>query len=79
MARIEVLGLDTDRELIRSLAKRLAEDGPDAPGIRAAVHRSISGEQPTKGGIFKALRLSPLVGADLNLSRVVTPSRKVDL
>ncbi len=27
MARFEVLGRDADRDLIRSLAKRLAEDG----------------------------------------------------
>jgi hypothetical protein len=30
MARFEVLGRDADRDLIRSLARRLAEDGPDA-------------------------------------------------
>ena len=29
IARFEVLGLDADRELIRSLARRLAGDGPD--------------------------------------------------
>jgi len=29
MARFEVLGLDGDRDLIRSLAKRLASDDPD--------------------------------------------------
>lgn len=34
MARFEVLGLDSDRELIRSLARRLAEDGPDAAAAR---------------------------------------------
>ena len=28
MARFEVIERDADRELIRSLAKRLAEDGP---------------------------------------------------
>jgi hypothetical protein len=28
MARFEVLGLSTDRELIRSLARRLAENSP---------------------------------------------------
>jgi hypothetical protein len=33
MARFEVLGLDSDRDLIRSLAKRLAEDDPDAVQI----------------------------------------------
>ena len=30
MARFEVLGLDVDRELIRSLARRLAEGDKDA-------------------------------------------------
>jgi hypothetical protein len=79
MARFEVLGLDTDRELIRSLARRLADNGPDATRIRASMHRSITAEPRKKGGIFAALRRSPLVGADLNLSRPVTGGRKVDL
>src|SRR5690242_10550450 len=62
MARFEVLGRDSDRELIRSLAKRLAGDGPDSERIRATVRRTISGEQSKRGGILKALRRSPLVG-----------------
>lgn len=33
MARFEVLGLDGDRDLIRSLAKRLAGEGPDSEPI----------------------------------------------
>jgi hypothetical protein len=48
MARFEVLGLDTDRDLIRSLAKRLAEGGPDAAQIRAAVSQIIAGETPRR-------------------------------
>jgi hypothetical protein len=79
MARFEVLGLDVDRELIRSLARRLADNGPDSARIRAAVHRAVSGEPPRKGGILNALRRSPLVGADLNLKRPVMAGRKVDL
>ena len=79
MARFEVLGLDADRELIRSLAKRLADNGPDSARIRAAVRLTVSGEPPKKGGILKALRRSPLVGADLNLKRPVVAGRKVDL
>ena len=78
MARFEVLGRDTDRELIRSLAKRLA-DGLDSVRIRATVRRTISGEPPHKGGILNALRRSPLVGADLDLKRPATAGRKVDL
>src|SRR5438105_2485166 len=79
MARFEVLGLGADRELIRSLAKRLADDSPDSARIRAAVRRTISGEPPNKGGILNALRRSPLVGAELNLHRPVGVDRKVDL
>ena len=30
IARFEVLGLESDRHLIRSLAKRLAQNDPDA-------------------------------------------------
>jgi hypothetical protein len=79
MARFEVLGLDADRDLIRSLAKRLAENDPDAVRIRAAVSQTIAGEPPGKGGILAALRRSPLVGADLDLARSRDTGRKVDL
>jgi hypothetical protein len=79
MARFEVLGLDADRDLIRSLAKRLAENDRDAVRIRRAVSRTIGGEPPKKGGILAALRRSPLVGADLDLVRLHETGRKVDL
>ena len=79
MARFEVLGLDADRDLIRSLARKLADAGPEAAQIRATVSRSISGEPPRKGGILSALRRSPLVGADLDLRRPLTAARRVDL
>src|SRR5271154_3265092 len=79
MARFEVLGLDGDRDLIRSLATRLAGHGPAPAQIRAAIRRTIAGDPPKKGGILDALRRSPLVGADLDLKRPVTAARKVDL
>jgi hypothetical protein len=79
MARFEVLGLDGDRDLIRSLARRLAEDGPDASRLRAAVSQTMSGEPPRKGGILDALRRSPLVGADIAPARPRETGRKVDL
>lgn len=78
VARFEVLGLDADRELIRSLAKRLAQDDPEANRIRSQVIRTFS-ETPQKGGILAALRRSPLVGADLKMERPVDPGRKIDL
>lgn len=79
MARFEVLGLDAGRELIRSLAKRLACDDPDSVRIRAIVRSALSEEQSRTGGILDALRRSPLVGADVDLSRPCTPGRRVDL
>jgi len=79
MARFEVLGIDGDRDLIRSLARRLAGGDPDSARIRATVRSTISGEPSKKGGILDALRRSPLVGADLDLKRPATLDRKVDL
>jgi hypothetical protein len=79
LARFEVLGLSTDRDLIRSMARRLADNGPEAAELRASVHRKIVNEPLRKGGILAALRRSPLVEADLNLVRPRIPGRKVDL
>ncbi len=79
LARFEVLGRDADRELIRALARRLAEEGPDASRLRAAVSQTITGEPPQKGGVLAALRRSPLVGADLDLARSREEGRDVEL
>ena len=79
LARFEVLGLDADRDLIRSLARRLAEEGPEAKRLRAAVSQTIAGEPPKKGGILAALRRSPLAGADLDLTRAREEGRKVEI
>jgi hypothetical protein len=79
LARFEVLGRDSDRDLIRSLARRLAEDTPEASQLRAAVSRSMAGDRSKKGGILAALRRSPLVGADLDLTRSREAGRDIDL
>jgi hypothetical protein len=79
LARFEVLGKDVDRDLIRSLAKRLSEDTPEASELRATVSKSIAGAPPKSGRILAVLRRSPLVGADLDLSRPREKGRKVDL
>jgi len=79
LARFEVLGRDTDRDLIRSLARRLAEDSTQASRLRLMVGRAVAGEPPAKGGILAALRRSPLVGADLDLVRPREEGRKVAL
>jgi len=77
--RFEVMALESDRELIRTLARRLAEEGPDAEHVRSAVKTVVAGEPPKPGNILTALRRSPLVGADLDLSRPREKGRKVDL
>lgn len=79
LSRFEVLGLSGDRALIRSLARRLAEDGPDAARIRATISQTVSGAPPRRGGIVAALRRSPLVGAELDLARPRVEERKIDL
>ena len=78
LARFEVLGHTADRELVRALARRLAEGGPDAAQLRATV-QSMTGKLGPKGGILAALRRSPLVGADLDLSRPRVAGRKTGL
>lgn len=79
LARFEVLGLDGDRALIRSLARRLAEGGTDAAHIRNVLNQAIAGEPKKKGGVYAWLRSSPLVGADLDLERVHGEVREIDL
>ncbi|MSP98167.1 MAG: hypothetical protein EXR29_13325 [Betaproteobacteria bacterium] len=79
LTRFEVLGLGDDRNLIRSLARRLAEEGPEASRLRAAVSQAITGTPAKKGGILAALRRSPLVGAGLDLRRAREEGRKVEI
>ena len=79
LARFEVVSRDSDRDLIRSLARQLSEEGPEADRLRRIVKQSITGEPPQKGGILAALRRSPLVGMDLDLSRPHEDGREIDL
>lgn len=61
--------------MIRSLAKRLAKGGSDADRIRAKIGDALDG----KGGIVAALLRSPLVGAELDLTRDCELPRDIDL
>lgn len=79
LVRFEVIGREADRELIRTLARRLAEEGPEAARLRAAVTRSIAREPPRTGGILAALRRSPSVGADLDLQRPREDGRHIEI
>lgn len=78
LTRFEIMALESDRELIRTLA-RLAADGPEAEKVRSAVKTAVAGKPPKPGNILTALRRSPLVGADLDLSRPREKGRKVNL
>jgi hypothetical protein len=79
MTRFEVLGRTVDRDLIRSIARRLAEGGAESEPLLAALGRDLSGQEVRKGGVLAALRSSPLVGTELRLERPFESGRKVDL
>lgn len=79
LARFEVLGRDSDRDLIRSLTKRLAEDTPEASHLRSAVSKFMAAGELEKGGILAALRRSPLVNTELDLARFHAEGRGIDI
>lgn len=79
LVRFEVICREPDRELIRSLAKRLSEDTPEAARLRSAASKSMAGDGSKTGGILAALRRSPLVGAGLDLSRAHEAGRDTDI
>jgi hypothetical protein len=67
--------LESDRDIIRSLAKRLAKGGVEADRIRTQIGEALDG----KGGIVAALLRSPLIGAELVLTRDRELPRDIDL
>ncbi len=79
LMRFEVLGRSADRDLLRSLARCLAEDSAQSAHLRALMSETIDGEAAVRGGIVAALRRSPMVGADLQLDRAREEGRQVAL
>lgn len=75
--RFEIMALESDRELIRSLARRLSEEGPTAQRVRTELGNVVTDQQVNSNGILAALRRSPLVDADINLSRPRELGRKI--
>ncbi len=71
--------MEKDKELGGKLAKRLAADDVDAARLRTEVLKQISDETPRRGGIWAALRRSPAVGADLDLTRETVPERAISI
>ncbi|ESY63092.1 MULTISPECIES: hypothetical protein [Mesorhizobium] len=79
IARFEIQAFDADRDLLRTLARKLTASGPDARQLRRTIQQAVAGEPPKAGSILAALRRSPLVGSSLDLSRPREEGRKIDL
>jgi hypothetical protein len=77
--RYEVRGLASDKALIRELAKRLTTDDAVARELRDDIVRKCAPQQAEKGGVWRWLRASPLVGSGINLEREQVVLRKIDL
>jgi len=56
----------------------VADRRSETTDLRAAA-KPIAGEEPKKGGILATLRRSPLVGADLDLTRPREKGRDVEV
>jgi len=79
MARFEVVGLERDRDLIRVLARKLAENGPESMRIRTSVETQVGSGSNRKGGILAMLQSAPVLASELNFARKRTTPRKVEL
>jgi hypothetical protein len=79
MSRYEVRGLTSDRELVRSIARRLAAGDARSAQLRIELGDTLTGAAVRRGGILEALRRSPLVGAELKLKRSSTTGRPSSL
>ncbi len=79
MARFEVRGLVRDKELIRALATRLAAEDEAAQRLRDQLGQKLAPAHGAKGGVWRWLRSSPLVGVDWYIERPFDPGRKIDL
>lgn len=79
LGRFEVQGRVADKELLRKLARKLAEEGGEAVKVREVVTRAVGNDHTYRGGIWAALRRSPLVGAELDLGHLSAEPREIDL
>jgi hypothetical protein len=77
MARFEILGLKKDRELLRAVARRMAENTQEAEEMRASVRQKIAEKPGGKGSLIDVLRSWPL--AELDLMRPHEEGRKINL
>jgi hypothetical protein len=77
LSRFEVQGRTSDKQLLRDLARKLAEDSSEAANVRKTVESAVSSEN--KGDIWEALRRSPLVVAGVEFERLRAEPRELDL
>lgn len=77
VARYEVRGLDRDKSLVRRLAERLSANDAEAQTLRSDLATRLRAPDEARGTLYAALRRSPLVGADLDLSRDAAVDRDV--
>jgi hypothetical protein len=56
--------------------QKAAETVAEAGQLRQAARQAVSGGAVTQGGILAALRRSPLVGAELDLTRLRETGRR---
>lgn len=79
MIRFEVVGREHDRGLIRTIARKLAQDDAQAAYLRTTITGVVADETSGKGGILRALLSSPLSGLEIDLRRPQENGRMVDL
>jgi hypothetical protein len=71
LARYEVHGLEQDKELVRKFANKLVANDLNAVRLRQEVAGRVLMKPLSGKEIWEALRRSPAVGADLDLTREV--------
>jgi hypothetical protein len=59
LAQFEVLGFDSDRDLIRALARCLARNDSEAARLRAELRSRLTGEPPMRVASWQAYEHSP--------------------
>lgn len=79
LSRFEVQGRTSDKQLLRDLARKLAEDSSEAANVRRVVESAVADTNENEGGIWQALRRSPLVGAGVEFERLRAKPRELEL
>lgn len=79
LVRFEVMAPKTDRDILREVAVSLTEGGAEAEKLRLTLKAALSSGERSKGGVFAALRRSPLVGSDIQIKRSRDKAREVKL